>query len=135
MRTRYIIPLLLFFTLVLGAFNWYVRKKMPDSYALQLSYHQLYLDPESLRIKDAQSNEDKLTLQLAGLTRNLVTYIPQTRFSDSSTLVFKAQDSGRLFWIKQDGVSDSIFFSITYTPKDIYQLAGKNEKSEFEINS
>ncbi|HTE27833.1 transglutaminase-like domain-containing protein [Flavitalea sp.] len=112
-----------------------MRKKLPDSYALQLSYNELYLDAEALRIKDAQSDEDKLIIHLGGLTRNLATNIPQSHFSDSSTLVFNAKDSARLFWIKQDGFSDSAQLSITYSPTAIYLAAGNSEKSNFEINS
>ena len=135
MRTSRIIIILLLFTLVLVAFNWYVRKNLPDSYALQLSYNELYLDPEALRIKSAQSDENKLVIKLGGLTGNLSTNIPQPHFSDSSTIVFNTQDGGRLFWIKQDGSSDSTRFSITFTQKETYQSAGNKEKSKFEINS
>jgi hypothetical protein len=127
--------ILLLLTLVLVGLNWYARKKIPDSYALQLSYNELYLDPGTLRIKSAESNENNLIIQLGGVVHKLTTNVPGTSFSDSSTLVFDSRDTGRLFWLKQQGSIDSVQFSINFAPEQIYQSAGNAGKSNFEINS
>lgn len=135
MRAKRVILPLIIVTLLAAALNWYARKKMPDSYARQLSYNALYLDKDVLHIKKAESNAEQLMIQLDGDISNISSNITRQHFADSSTLVFKANDAGNQFWIKQDGRIDTIRFSITFTGTNSYKAAGNNITDNFELNS
>ncbi|MHA4843540.1 transglutaminase-like domain-containing protein [Flavitalea antarctica] len=135
MRTVRIQFILLLITLVLALLNWYARKQLPDSYALQLSYNELYLDPGSLRIKSAKSEENKLAIQLGGSVHKLSSNIPPKNFSDSNSLNFSSVDTGRVFWLHQYGSVDSFRFSINFAPEQLYRSFGNAAKGNFEINS
>ncbi|MET0464296.1 MAG: hypothetical protein ABW007_14120 [Chitinophagaceae bacterium] len=135
MRVNRAILILLFLTLIFMALNWYARKKLPGSYAAQLSYNELYLDRDVLHIKKAQSNGEELVIQLAGDTKHLASNLSKSHFTDSSSLSFTAMDSGQVFWIKQQGRIDSIHFSINFSGANAYKAAGNSQANSFELNS
>lgn len=135
MRAKRVILPLLIFTLLAAALNWYARKKLPDSYALQLSYNALYLDKDVLHIKKAEGNSEQLMIQLDGEITNISSNITKPHFTDSSTLVFKANDAGNQFWIKQGARIDSIHFSVDFTGTNSYKAAGNSITNNFELNS
>ncbi|MCG2618183.1 transglutaminase-like domain-containing protein [Terrimonas sp. NA20] len=135
MRLNRVIVILLLSTLILTALNWYARKKLPDSYAVQLSYNELYLDQEVLHIKSAQSSEQNLVMELAGDTAGLSSNLSPSHFTDNSTLSFTPNDHEQLFWIKQKGRIDSIHFSVNFSGVSAYKAAGNSLGSNFELNS
>jgi len=130
-----IIFVLIFCAVVLLSWNWYLRKKVPQSFAEQLSYNELYLDPQAIRIQSARTEEGKFLIQLAGDIQNMSTNIPPTNFQAKSTIALTPDDNGRQYWIKQDQNKDSIFFSINYTPDIVYKTAGSSQAGKFELRS
>jgi hypothetical protein len=135
MRLNRVILILLLFTLVAAALNWYARKKLPDSYSTQLSYNELYLDREVLHIKRAQGDGKKLVLVLDGNINGLLSNLSPAHFTDSSTLIFTARDSAKLFWIKQNERIDTTYFSVNFAGTNAYKAAGNSLGSNFELNS
>ncbi len=117
------------------ALHWFVRKELPESYAHQLSYNEIYLDSTNLRISNVKNNDTTLFIELRGLLEGMTTNLPSDYFVNASTLRFTGHDSGERYWIRQKSRIDSVNISVNYTSGKKYLEAGNSSRGNFEINT
>lgn len=134
-KTKSLAIILILFTLLTGFGNWYMRRVVNDSYYVQLSYNQLYTDPSSVRLKNAEQEGDKLIIELAGTTTGMSSNLDKNNISNNGSFTFSSADTGRIFWIKPANQPDSIRFSIDYSSETSRRLASRIGGNTYEIRS
>jgi hypothetical protein len=134
--------LFLVLSILIFVLNFIARKKMDYSYADTLSYYQLYVVKEQLRISEVTENKDhSVTFAFSGKgvrKENVFKVYEGEKLlasSSSQKLTLNPLPGSKKYFIKLNDITDNIAVELTYTPDSVFKNIGNSLSGGCELTN